>query len=155
MAGKHHYNALTEAYPKDHLMEQGKLNGIHWEEHDHPGVNWLRFSAALQRHLDSGKDFYPDNAHPEGIRTMLNHYVHLRELHKQSMVPHIRAAMSKLYMDRGSNGNPEDLLPETYKHLEANGGHVWADKMSTLHQLNSQIAKLSDRLKSSGHTAKE
>lgn len=152
MAGKHHYSALTTAYPREHLLEQGKLNGIKWDEHNHEGVNWMRFSHALHHHIDSGREFYPDNAHPEGIKTMLNHYTHLRELHKQSMVPHVRAAMSKLHAERGqSSTHPNDLIHDAYKHLDSNGGHVWTEKVATLHQLNTQIGKLSNRLKDLGH----
>jgi len=153
MSAKHHYNALVSAYPRDHLMEQGKLNGITWEEHNNEGINWMRFSRSLQTHLDSGKDFYPDNAHPEGIKTMLNHYVQLRELHKQSMVPHLRAAMSKLHLERGNSSDTKGLLDDAYKHLEANGGHIWAEKVSTLHNINTQISKLSNRLKEIGHVS--
>jgi hypothetical protein len=151
MAGIHHYHALTSAYPREHLIEQGKLNGIKWEEHSHEGVNWLRFNTALRNHLDNGNDFYPDNAHPEGLKTMLNHYVQLKEMHKQSMVPHVRAAMSKLYSERGNSSDPKSLLQDAYKHLDSNGGHVWSEKVATLHNINTQITKLSNRLKSLGH----
>lgn len=151
MAGRHHYNALTMAYPRDHLIEQGKRNGVSWEEHGHEGVNWLRFSRALHTHLDSGKEMHVDNAHPDGVRTMLNHYVHLRELHKQSMIPHIRATMSKLRSELGdAASDPNKLMQDAYKHLDANGGHAWAEKVSTLHQFNTQIGKLGERLKEFG-----
>ena len=149
MSGIHHYKALTEAYPQEHLIEQGKLNGISWDEHNHSGINWMRFSRALTHHLDSGKEFHHDNAHPEGIKTMLSHYSQLREVHKQSMVPHVRAAMVKLH-SANSSMHPDELLSAAYKHLEANGGHAWAEKVATLHNINTQIGKLSSRLKDLG-----
>jgi len=151
-AGKFHYKALTNAYGKDHLLEQGRINGVDWQEHSHEGVNWMRFSGALHRHLDGGKDFHVDNTDPQTLATMLGHYKGLRDAHKQTMIPHVRAAMAKLHADGGDGSKgPMDYLHEAYSHLEANGGHHWSEKVHSLNHLNNHISKLTDRLGGMGY----
>lgn len=151
MAGKHQYHVLSNAYHKDHLIGQGEKNGIHWEKNDHEGVNWMRFSHALCQHLEGGNVFPIDDADPEILQDMLKQYIQLRDLHKRTMIPHIRSAMSKLHSDRNdANLRPIDLLKEAHEHLSANGGHEWAEKVSTLTHLNSHISKLHKRLNDLG-----
>lgn len=151
MAGKHEYKVLTGAFGRDDLLEQGKNNAVNWQEDKHEGVNWLRFSRALIDHIDQGKPFHMDDADPEMLNQMLDQYHQIRDMHKQTMVPHVRAAMSKIHSLRGdTSADPMSYLNEAYDHLEANGGHSWAEKVRTLTNLNNHIKKLSDRIHSTG-----
>jgi hypothetical protein len=56
--------------------------------------------------------------------------------------------MAKLYQDGDKSKSPMDYLQDAYNHLDANGGAVWGEKLNTLHHLNKQIKKLSDKLTS-------
>ncbi|MMZ43535.1 hypothetical protein D1872_50910 [compost metagenome] len=151
-AGRFHHSALTTAYNREHLVERGRANGVDWQEHGHEGINWMRFSTALHKHLDDGNEFHMDNDNPETLKQMLGHYTALRETHKQTMVPHIRAAMAKLHADHGDGTMSHmDFLDQAYEHLEANGGHHWAEKVSVLSSLNKHINRLTDRLTKMGH----
>jgi hypothetical protein len=58
--------------------------------------------------------------------------------------------MTKLHADKGdANLRPIDLLKEAHEHLNANGGHQWAEKVATLSSLNQHISKLQERIKNS------
>jgi hypothetical protein len=151
-AGKFHHAALTNAYNKDHLLEQGRPNGVDWQEHSDENVNWMRFSTSLQRHLDKGNEFHVDNTDPQVLKQMLGHYKNLRDTHKQTMIPHVRAAMAKLHADHGDGSlSHMDFLKQSYDHLESNGGHHWAEKVHVLSNLNNHIDKLTTRLTNMGH----
>lgn len=154
MAGRHQHKVLTNVYSKEHLMEQGKKNMVAWNESNHEGVNWMRFSNALANHLDNGKDFHTDDHDVQGMKKMLEHYTALKELHKQSMVPHVRAAMTKLHSEStDTTKGLMDHVKDAYVHLDANGGHVWAEKVSTLNHINKQINHLSSRLEKLGQNS--
>lgn len=152
MAGNIHHKVLSNAFGREHLLEQGKRNGVQWQEDSHEGVNWMRFSGAVSRHMDEGKDFHIDDSDPALLNQMLTHYKLLKEMHKRTMVPHVRAAMQKLRMDSndGSKGDM-DYLNEAYAHLDANGGHHWSEKVSGLHSLNHHINHLTERLSKMGY----
>lgn len=151
-AGKYHHTALTNAYSKDSLLEHGRSNGIDWQEHTDSDINWLRFSTALGRHLDKGNEFHMDNADPEVLKQMLGQYKALRDTHKQTMIPHVRAAMAKLHAEHGDGSKSHmDFLQDSYDHLEANGGHHWSEKVNVLSSLNKHINKITERLTSMGH----
>jgi hypothetical protein len=145
--GKHEFKVLSNAYDKNSLIEQGKQNGVNWTEDKHEGKNWMRFSSALVRHLDEGNDFDIEDSNPDSLNQMKDLYHQLRDLHKQSMVPHVRAAMSKIHSEKGDDSkHPMDYLDDAYNHLDANGGHIWAEKVRTLNHFNQQIKKLSDKI---------
>jgi len=151
-AGRFHHAALTNAYNREHLLENGKANGIDWQEHSHEGVNWMRFSTALHRHLDEGNEFHMDNSDPETLKMLLSNYKNIREIHKKTMIPHIRAAMAKLHSEHGDGSlSHMDFLDKAYEHLEANGGHHWAEKVNSLVSLNRHINSLTERLTKMGH----
>lgn len=144
--GKQQYKVLTNSFGRDYLLDQGKQNGVSWAEDKHEGKNWMRFSRALISHIDKGQPFDTDNADPDMLQQMKDQYHQLRDMHKQTMIPLLRGAMAKLHSDGDGTKSPMDYLPEAYKHLDANGGHVWADKLMTLQHLNKQIKGISDRL---------
>ncbi len=145
--GKQDFLILSKANGREQLLEHAKANGVNWEEHPHEGVNWMRASKGIVRHLDAGKEFDTDKMDSQTITHMLDHYRSLRDYHKQTMVPHLRSAMSKLHSEKGDPSlNPMDLLDEAHAHLRANGGRLWADKVSTLTHLNTQINNLSAKL---------
>lgn len=147
MTGSQEYEVLSGANSRDSLIEHAKRNGVKWEEHPHEGVNWMRASRAMVRHLNSGKQIDTDDMDPETIKVMLDHYKVIRDHHKKTMVPHVRSAMYKLYSEKGDPSlNPTDLINEAHAHLRENGGRVWAEKVSTLSHLNNQISKLSEKL---------
>lgn len=147
--GRQQFEVLSSANGREQLLEHAKANGVRWEEHSHPGVNWMRASTSMVRHLNSGKEIDTDNMDKESLQAMLDHYKVIRDHHKNSMIPHIRSAMSKLHADKGDPSlNPMDLLDEAHEHLKSNGGKVWADKLSTLHSLNHHISSLSEKLNS-------
>jgi len=147
MNGRVHYEVLRNSLHRDDILEHAKENGVSWEEHSHPGINWMRASSAIIKHIDKGNKFHTDGLDLETGKKMLDHYIQLREAHKKTMIPHIRSAVAKLHAEKGdSNTSPMDLLEEAHEHLKANGGHVWAEKLSTLHHINMQIKKLSDRI---------
>jgi hypothetical protein len=148
MDGKTQYKVLAQAYSRSHLLDQGKKNGVDWDEDTkNEGINWLRFSIGLIKFLDAGNDFHTDNADEASLQAMLKNYQDIMELHKKTMVPHLRAAMSKLQADKGTaDSRPMEMLQEAYKHLDQYGGSAWADKVSTLSNLNSRVKNLSARL---------
>jgi hypothetical protein len=147
MAGIHQYRVLSGAHGREQLLEHAKANGVNWEEHSHEGVNWMRASKGIIRHIDNGKEFDTDNMDEHTVRTMLDHYNIIRDNHKQTMVPHLRSAMAKLHADKGDPSlNPMDLIDEAHTHLKNNGGKVWADKLHTLNHLNTQIRGLNAKL---------
>lgn len=142
------YKVLTTAYSRAHLLDQGKKNGVDWEEDkQNEGINWLRFSTALIKFFKAGNSFYTDDSDAESLQLMLNNYKSIRELHKRTMIPLVRAAMSKLASNTGTHVvRPMELLPEAYKHLDNYGGQDWSNKVSTLVQLNNSIKYLTKRL---------
>lgn len=146
--GQHLYNVLTTAFDRDHLLQRGKDQGVGWNEDNHEGVNWMRFSRSLTRHLSDGKEFHVDETDPGTLQHMVDHLCHIRDLHKQTMVPHVRAAMTKLQSDdqTGNHKHYMEYLSNAYNHLDANGGHVWLEKVNTLRGLNSHINKLKHRI---------
>lgn len=146
MNSKTQYGILTNAYSRSHLIDQGKQNGVDWEESNDEGINWLRFSTALVKFLEAGNELHTDNADEGTLRSMFDNYNSIRELHKKTMIPHLRAAMSKLSSDRGSEVRPMELLSEAYAHLDKYGGSTWADKVHTMSRLNTHISNLSRRL---------
>lgn len=149
MTGKQKFQILKNAYSREHLMEQAKKKGISWEESNEEGINWMRFSNAMVHYLNAGGDFDMDEDNPELIQAMLDQYKQLRDLHKQSMIPHIRAAMAKIYADKNDKSlQPTDCLQEAHEHLAANGGQIWAEKLASLSHFNRQIKKLQDKLNS-------
>lgn len=147
MHGKHDFDVLSNTHSRESLIEHAKNNGVHWEEHHHPGVNWMRASGSLVRHLDNKKDFHTDNLDLDTAKGMLDNYSQLREHHKKTMVPHLRSAMAKIHSDKGDpKAHPMDYLEDAHAHLEANGGKVWAEKLHTLRHLNHQVHHLSSRI---------
>lgn len=145
-SGKHEYAVLTKNMDRNTLIELGKQNGVSWKEDKDEGINWMRFSRAMISHIDQGKPFETDNADPELLQSMKDNYHQLRDMHKQTMIPHIRAAIAKLHSEGDTTKSPMDYLPEAMSHLDANGGHVWSDKLRVLDHFNNQIRRLSDRL---------
>ncbi len=149
--GRHQYQVLSNAHGREQLMEHAKANGVNWEPHSHDGVNWMRASTGMVRHLEDGKDFDTDQMDEHSIRTMLDHYHVIRDKHKQTMIPHLRSAMAKLHADKGDPSlNPMDLLDDAHEHLKANGGQAWAEKTNNLNHLNSQINTLTSKLTKMG-----
>src|SRR5690606_4479580 len=143
MKGIHQYRILTNAHSREHLLEYAKSNGIQWEEISDEGINWMRASIAIVRHIDSGKEFDMDNIDEQTAQAMLEHYKSLKQFHKQTMVPLLRSAMAKLYAEKGDpSSSPMDLIDEAHDHLRDNGGEVWAEKLRTLHHINTQIKYL-------------
>jgi len=151
--GKYQHKVLSNAYSRKHLMEQGKKNNIPWEEHTgHEGVNWMRFSGSAVNHLNQGKSFHMEDTDPNVLRQVLNHYTQMKELHKQTMVPHVKAALQKLHENGGDKTKSHmDYLPEVYAHLDKNGGHYWSEKVHALHSLNNHIEHMTTKLKDLGH----
>lgn len=150
--GRYQHRVLANAYGRRHLIEQGKKNNIPWEESSHDGVNWMRFSGATINHINQGRDFHMEDSDPTLLRNMIVHLTKMKEMHKQTMVPHVRAALHKLHENGGDpNKNPMDYLPEAYAHLEANGGHHWAEKIHTLNSLNAHISRMTKKVKDLGY----
>ena len=147
-----HHKVLTNAFSRDHLMEHGMPNGVKWEESNHEGVNWMRFSNSLNRHLQDGNDFHTDGADAQQLQQMHKQYTNLKESHKQSMIPHVRGAMKKLKMDDQSDTSKHhtEYLQDAYKHLDANGGHQWAEKVQTLNHINGKLKDIGGRLQNMG-----
>lgn len=147
MNGHMKYKVLTSAYSREHLIDQGTKNGINWDESKDDGVNWLRFSKALQSFLDANNDFYNDDADKATLTALLRSYTQIRELLKKTMIPHLRAAMSKLVSDDPTSINhPMEYLPEAYKLLDRTGGISWSHKINSLKHTNDQIKHLNKRL---------
>lgn len=150
--GKLQHRVLSHAYSRSHIIEQTRKNSIPWEESGHEGVDWMRASGAVVNHLNQGRDFHLEDTEPEKMRQVLSHYTTMKEMHKETMIPHVKAALGKLHQDGGDpSKNPIDYLPQVYAHLDQNGGHHWAEKVHTLHSLNRHIANLTTKLKDLGH----
>lgn len=146
MNGLAQYSVLTSAYSRSHLIDQGKKNGITWDEDNNDGINWLRFSMALIKYLNEGNVFYTDDADEGTLNKLLQAYTQIREIQKKLMIPHLRAAMSKISADRGTDVEPMEVLEDAYKLLDQHGGTVWADKIQNLVNINKNIANLNIRL---------
>lgn len=148
----HHYKVLTSAFSRTHLLDQGTKNGVRWEENGHEGVNWMRFSNALDKHLSANQPFHTDDADVQTLKQMHQQYTQIRETHKKTMIPHVRGAMQRLKEKdtTGMGKHHTEYLQQAYAHLDANGGHHWAEKVSTLHHLNSKIKGLTERLSAKG-----
>lgn len=157
MSGKHEYKVLTNSMGKKELMEHAKSNGVNWDSTSyHEGVNWMRFSRALVHHLDSGGSVHIEHEDPNVMTNMLNKYSEIKELHKKDMIPHVRAAMSKLRADDVDGTKPDShYIKLAYEHLDKNGGHQWAHKVATLVDLNNKINHLSTRISERGITFKD
>lgn len=144
---KNEFDTLVNAYSPDFLMEQGKAQGIQWNEDSKKEINWFRFCQALMGFLKGGSHLDLSGIDEDTAGQMLDHYTQLRELHKQSMIPHLRDAMSKLYAEASDpSKTPEDYIQGAYEHLENKGGRAWADKISTLTHLNTQIGLLQSKV---------
>lgn len=147
MNGMAQYSVLTTAYSRSHLIDQGMKNGITWdEEKSNEGINWLRFSLALVKYLNEGNVFYTDDADDETLNKLLQAYTQIREIQKKLMIPHLRAAMSKISSEKGTDVSPMDVLDEAYELLDQYGGTAWSDKVQSLSSVNRCIANLNVRL---------
>lgn len=146
MNGQAQYGVLVSAYSRNHLLDQGRKNGVTWDEDNDEGINWLRFSMALVKFLNEGNAFYTDDADEETLNRLLESYSQIREIQKKLMIPHLRAAMSKISSERGTDVEPMEVLQEAYELLDRCGGTVWADKVQNLVGINKNIANLNTRL---------
>lgn len=145
--GKYQYDSLVSTYSREFLMSTGKDQGIMWKEDKDDSINWFRFSQALMGFLRDGQQLDLDNVDEDTAQQMLDHYTGIRDLHKQSMIPHLRDAMSKMYSEAGNSGkSPSDYVSQAYEHLENKGGRVWANKMDVLNHINGQISKLQAKI---------
>lgn len=46
---------LVNGHSRDDIMAAAKAQGITWEEKDHPAINWMRCSMAIQNHMKNSK----------------------------------------------------------------------------------------------------
>lgn len=46
-------NLLGKGYTKDDIMAQAEKSGVTWKKNDHAGINWMRASMAIQKHLNN------------------------------------------------------------------------------------------------------
>lgn len=46
---------LVDGHSRDDIMAAAKAQGITWEEKDHPAINWMRCSMAIQNHMKNSK----------------------------------------------------------------------------------------------------
>lgn len=42
---------LGKGYSREDIMEQAEKSGVTWKKNDHAGINWMRASMAIQKHL--------------------------------------------------------------------------------------------------------
>ena len=47
---------MLGSHSRDEVMDFAKKNGVQWVEHSHVGINWMRASIAIQKHIDSNGD---------------------------------------------------------------------------------------------------
>ena len=47
---------LSSGHSRNSLIEFAKKNGVTWKESDHEGVNWMRASMAIQKHMENHPD---------------------------------------------------------------------------------------------------
>lgn len=47
---------MLGSHSRDEVMDFAKKNGVQWAEHSHVGINWMRASIAIQKHIDSNGD---------------------------------------------------------------------------------------------------
>lgn len=147
MSGRYHYAVLRNAFSRQGLMDHGVSNGVQWDEDSHEGVNWMRFSRSLCRHLNDDKPFHTDNLDLDTIKKMHSHYTQLRDLHVKAMIPHVKEGLRYLQQqDVNTHKHPNEYLPEVYKHLKENGGHHWNHKIRTLVHINSRLKALGERM---------
>lgn len=147
MSGKIHHKVLSSNFHRSDIIEHAKKNGVQWEQDSHEGVNWMRVSHAIVNHVNEGKDFHTDHVDSDTHQKMLEHYTSLRDLHKKDMIPHIRSTVAKLYSESPNKQlSNQELVDMAHEHLDANGGHVWAEKMHTLRHLNTHIENLKNKL---------
>lgn len=143
--GLRDYRVLANTHSREALLNYMTQNGIQWEESNNEPVNWLRASMSLARHLDGKGEFITDNLTPELIQDLTQRYTELLEVHKKSMLPHIRSAMQKLREEGDGTEQDMDLLQEAHVHLAKYGGATWADKIHTLRVLNTNLDYLEKR----------
>lgn len=147
MSGILDYQVLSNTHSRESLLNYAQQNGIQWDEDNHEGVNWLRASSAIVRHLENKKEFITDNLTPALIEELHQKYTELSEIHRRTMIPHLRSAMQKLKEEGDGASQDMDMLEEAHIHLAANGGAVWADKLFMLRAINSQLEYLEKRAK--------
>jgi len=140
------FRVLRNTFSREHLIDHCKKNGLLWNESNDEGINWMRVNRALKNHLEADGDFHTDDVDPRLLKQMHDHYHVMRELHKKTMVPHLKATMSKLSQDDGGSKHPMEYLDKALEHLEANGGHIWRDKLTHLVHLNNKIKGLKARI---------
>lgn len=46
-------NLLGKGYTRDDIMAQAEKSGVTWKKNDHAGINWMRASMAIQKHLNN------------------------------------------------------------------------------------------------------
>lgn len=47
---------MLGSHSRDEVMDFAKKNGVQWTEHSHVGINWMRASIAIQKHIESNGD---------------------------------------------------------------------------------------------------
>jgi len=141
------FQVLRNTFSREHLIDHCKNNGVKWAESNHEGVNWMRLNRSLKNHLDADGEFHTDNLDDNTATSMYHQYHQMRELHKKTMIPHLKATMAKLSQDEGGGKHPSEYLHSAFKHLEANGGHIWRSKLHHIIHLNNKINELGKRIK--------
>ena len=59
---------MLGSHSRDEVMDFAKKNGVQWAEHSHVGINWMRASIAIQKHIDSNGDTwksFEDGSQPQ------------------------------------------------------------------------------------------
>lgn len=46
-------NLLGKGYTRGDIMAQAEKSGVTWKKNDHAGINWMRASMAIQKHLNN------------------------------------------------------------------------------------------------------
>lgn len=59
---------MLGSHSRDEVMDFAKKNGVQWTEHSHVGINWMRASIAIQKHIESNGDTwksFEDGSQPQ------------------------------------------------------------------------------------------
>lgn len=56
---------LGKGYSREDIMAQAEKSGVTWKKNDHAGINWMRASMAIQKHLNSLKNSSNSSSTPQ------------------------------------------------------------------------------------------
>ena len=126
---------LGKGYTRSDLMEQAKKSGVTWKESDHEGINWMRASMAIQKHINTQSTTQQDEGYQEFSGLSSKSMSYIKKFYKP---PHEeRKKLVQLWEERKQEDKRQTLSDRTkysIYSLEIGGETYWVSTPEHLYE---------------------